>query len=59
MGLMLVPIQRQGIIAYNLKAGVTSGGNSSTNGTTTSGASMTTVEFLTASIVVGIAGLML
>ena len=54
-----MPIQRQGIIAYNLKAGVTSGGNSSTNGTTTSGASMTTVEFLTASIVVGIAGLML
>lgn len=58
-GLMLVPIQKQGIIAYSLKAGATSGGNSSTNGTTTSGASITTVEFLTAGIVVGIAGLML
>jgi hypothetical protein len=55
-GLMLVPIKSQGIVAYDLKAGVLGSGSSPTNGTITSGAVRRTAEVLMASIVVGIAG---
>ncbi|KIM94372.1 hypothetical protein OIDMADRAFT_60702 [Oidiodendron maius Zn] len=54
-GLMLIPIKSQGIVAYDLKAGVMGSGSSPANGTTTGGAAKGSVEVLMASIVVGIA----
>jgi hypothetical protein len=58
-GLMLVPVKSQGIVAYDLKAGVMGSGSSPANGTTASGAVKGTVEVLMVSMVVSIAGLIM
>jgi hypothetical protein len=56
-GVMLVPIQSRGIVAYSLKAGGAGNESSPGNGTTTGGGAGRTADVLIAGIVAGIAGL--